>query len=105
MARFEGNVPWLMACSHILTNPMRVQYPNELLTSVSPKYQRDQLAGDDSERTPMSLAQASYLMTLCEETHEVMDDSLTQAEAALRIAELEEATGRSSGHGRERRSK
>jgi len=34
-----------------------------------------------------------------------MDDSLTQAEAALRIAELEEATGRSSGHGRERRSK
>jgi hypothetical protein len=47
----------------------------------------------------MTLAQASYLMTLCEETREVFDDSLTQAEGALRIAELEEATGRSRGHG------
>jgi hypothetical protein len=75
--------------------PTRVQYPNELLTSVAPKYQRMQSEGRCNERAAMTLAQASYLMTLCEETREVFDDSLTQAEAALRIAELEEATGRS----------
>lgn len=78
---------------------MRVQYPNELLAGVAPKYERDQLAGTDTARAAMTLAQASYLMMLCEETHEALDDSLTQAEAAQRIAELEEATGRSSGHG------
>jgi hypothetical protein len=47
----------------------------------------------------MTLAQASYLMTLCEETGEVLDDSLTQAEAAERIAQLEDITGRGHGHG------
>ena len=46
----------------------------------------------------MTLAQASYLMMLCEETGEVLDDSLTETEAARRIAELEDATGRRSGH-------
>ena len=78
---------------------MRVQYPNELLTEVAPKYMRGGNAADEAERVPMTLAQASYLMTLCEETHEVLDDSLTETEAARRIAELEEATGRHSGHG------
>ena len=75
---------------------MRVQYPNELLTSVAPKYLRDETAGSNA---PMTLAQASYLMMLCEETGEVLDDSLTETEAARRIAELEDATGRRSGHG------
>ena len=73
---------------------MRVQYPNEQVSNVAPKYQREHAA--------MTLAQASYLMTLCEETHQVLDDSLTQAEAARRIAELEDATGRSSSHGSSR---
>jgi hypothetical protein len=33
-------------------------------------------------------------MTLCEETGEVLDDSLTRAEAAQLIKQLELATGR-----------
>jgi hypothetical protein len=33
-------------------------------------------------------------MTLCEETNEVLDDSLSQAEAAELIHQLEIATGR-----------
>jgi hypothetical protein len=43
---------------------------------------------------PMTLSQASYLMTLCQETNEVLDDSLSQAEAAELIYQLELATGR-----------
>jgi hypothetical protein len=42
----------------------------------------------------MTLSQASYLMMLCEETGELLDDSLTQAEAVDLIHELELATGR-----------
>ena len=78
---------------------MRVQYPNELLAGVASKYQHSQIAGRARGHAPMTLAQASYLMTLCEETNEVLDDSLTETEAARRIAELEDATGRSKGHG------
>lgn len=74
---------------------MRVQYPNEMLTSVAPKHLRGEMAGSNA---PMTLAQASYLMMLCEETGEVLDDSLTETEAARRIAELEDATGRRNGH-------
>jgi hypothetical protein len=44
----------------------------------------------------MTLSQASYLMTLCEETNEVLDDSLSQAEAAELIHQLELATGRAA---------
>ncbi len=78
---------------------MPVQYPNELLSSVAPKYERHQLAARESGQAAMTLAQASYLMMLCEEAREVLDDSLTEAEAARRIAELEEATGRSGAQG------
>jgi hypothetical protein len=38
-------------------------------------------------------------MTLCEEAGEVLDDSLTRAEAADLIAQLEDVTGRGRGHG------
>ncbi len=76
---------------------MRVQYPNELLTGIAPKYQRGEIAGRETVHAAMTLAQASYLMMLCEETHEVLDDSLTEVEAGRRIAELEEATGRGRG--------
>jgi|GEM_PF-3905010 len=79
---------------------MSVQYPNEVTTGSSLKYARETRAGKDPQRTPMTLSQASYLMTLCEETGEILDDSLTQAQAAARIAELEDVTGRRKGHGR-----
>lgn len=78
---------------------MSVQYPNERLTRVAAKHPRSEVGGRPAAQAPMTLAQASYLMTLCEETGEVLDDSLTETEAARRIAELEDATGRGSGHG------
>jgi hypothetical protein len=78
---------------------MPVQYPNEVPSGVARKYVRDEMRERDPSRAPMTLSQASYLMMLCEETGEVLDDSLTRAEAAKRIAELEDATGRGRGHG------
>lgn len=78
---------------------MSVQYPNEVANGRSVKYARDTHLATDPEHAPMTLAQASYLMTLCEETDEVLDDSLTQAEAAELIAQLEDVTGRGKGHG------
>ncbi len=75
-----------------------VHYPNEIPISVG-KYARDSRRELDARLAPMTLSQASYLMTLCEETDEVPDDSLTQAEAAQLIARLEDVTGRGPGHG------
>lgn len=77
---------------------MSVQYPNEVTGGVI-GYSRDSRSTAASGSAPMTLAQASYLMTLCEETGEVLDDSLTQAEAADLIAQLEDVTGRGRGHG------
>lgn len=79
---------------------MGVQYPNELPTEATHDFVREAHPERDPHHSPMTLAQASYLMTLCEETGEVLDDSLTRAQAARRIEELEDATGRSRGHGR-----
>jgi hypothetical protein len=50
----------------------------------------DWVTGDE----PMTMAQASYLKTLCEEAHEDFDSSLTKAEASKRIEELQAVTGR-----------
>ncbi|MFD2236481.1 DUF3072 domain-containing protein [Aureimonas populi] len=38
---------------------------------------------------PMTGAQASYLKTLCEETGEAFDDSMTKADASKKIDELQ----------------
>ena len=43
---------------------------------------------------PMTAAQRSYLETLCRETGETFDDSLTKAEASKRIDELREQSPR-----------
>lgn len=45
---------------------------------------------------PMTGAQRSYLHTLAQEAGEEVDDDLTKAEAAKRIDELQERTGRGS---------
>jgi hypothetical protein len=50
----------------------------------------DWTTGDE----PMTGAQASYLKTLSEEAGEPFDDTLTKAQASLRIDELREKTGR-----------
>ena len=46
---------------------------------------------------PMTAAQRSYLETLCRETGEPIDDSLTKAEASKRIDELRDRSPRLSG--------
>lgn len=76
---------------------MSIHNPNER-TAATPRHPRQNLAtdaqvGDDV----MTLAQASYLMMLCEETGQALDDSLSRSEAARVIAELELATGRGPG--------
>ena len=70
----------------------RIQSPNELPPAF-PRAQPFESAPRDSDG-PMTLSQASYLMMLCEETGELLDDSLTQAEAVDLIHALERATGR-----------
>ncbi len=75
---------------------MTVVNPNEL-----PVGYRGKVA-DYGPHAPMTLSQASYLMTLCEETNEVLDDSLSQAEAAELIHHLEVATGRAGQSAQQR---
>jgi hypothetical protein len=48
--------------------------------------------------TKPSDAQRSYLKTLCEESGEHFDDTLTKAEASKRIEELQAKTGRGLDH-------
>jgi hypothetical protein len=43
---------------------------------------------------PMTGAQRSYLMTLCEEAKVPFDGNLSKAQASTRIAELQNITGR-----------
>jgi hypothetical protein len=72
---------------------MTVRHPNELPAEPRPRLQRDVVPAL-SGHEPMTLAQASYLMMLCEETGEVLDDSLSRNEAYSLIQRLEIATGR-----------
>ena len=46
----------------------------------------------------MTGAQASYLKTLSEEAGEAFDDTLTKADASLKIDELQKKTGRGKTH-------
>ena len=50
----------------------------------------DWVTGDEA----MTGAQRSYLETLSQEAGEVVDDSLTKADASKRIDELQQQTGR-----------
>lgn len=46
----------------------------------------------------MTGPQASYLRTLCQEAGEDFDESMTKAEASMRIDELQKRTGRGIDH-------
>jgi hypothetical protein len=46
---------------------------------------------------PMTAAQRSYLETLCRDTGEQFDDTLTKAEASKRIDELRDRSPRLAG--------
>jgi hypothetical protein len=64
--------------------------------NVEPGLQRDPdewKTGDE----PMTAAQRSYLETLCRDTGEQFDDTLTKAEASKRIDELRERSPRLAG--------
>lgn len=55
--------------------------PDAALRSNTRKDPEDWVTGDE----PMTAAQASYLKTLCEETGETFDSSLSKAKASERI--------------------
>jgi len=63
--------------------------PNEVEAGLQ-RDPEDWKTGDE----PMTSAQRSYLETLCRETGEEFDDSLTKAEASMRIDELREKSPR-----------
>ena len=54
---------------------------------------------------PMTAAQHSYVQTLCNEAGEPMDETLTKAQAAQRIDELQQKTGRGADANRAARSR
>jgi hypothetical protein len=58
------------------------------------KNPEDWKTGDEQ----MTGAQRSYLHTLADEAGEEADDDLTKAEAAKKIEELQEKTGRGKDH-------
>jgi hypothetical protein len=64
--------------------------PKSHPTSNAEKDPSDWTTGDEA----MTGAQASYLKTLSEEAGEAFDDTLTKADASVRIDELQEKTGR-----------
>ena len=69
---------------------MKKQTPTD---NAEPGLQRDPdewKTGDE----PMTAAQRSYLETLCRDTGETVDDTLTKAEASKRIDELRERSPR-----------
>ena len=58
---------------------------------------QDWVTGDE----PMTAAQRSYLTTLCAEAREPMEETLSKAQAAQRIDELQQKTGRGADtHGK-----
>ncbi len=66
---------------------------NQRTDDAQPSLQRDPdewKTGDE----PMTDAQRSYLRTLCNETGEEFDETLTKAEASKRIDELRERSPR-----------
>jgi hypothetical protein len=64
--------------------------PKSHPTSNAEKDPADWTTGDEA----MTGAQASYLKTLSEEAGEEFDDTLTKADASIRIDELQGKTGR-----------
>jgi hypothetical protein len=79
-----------LACVLLSIRPMRNQAIND---TDQPALQRDPdewKTGDE----PMTDAQRSYLETLCRETGEEFDDTLSKADASKRIDELRERSPR-----------
>jgi hypothetical protein len=71
---------------------MKNQTPNNTDQPALQREPDEWKTGDE----PMTDAQRSYLETLCRETDEAFDDSLTKAEASKRIDELRQRSPRLS---------
>jgi Protein of unknown function (DUF3072) len=79
-----------LACILLFIRPMTNQSSND---TDQPAFQRDPdewKTGDE----PMTDAQRSYLETLCRETGEEFDDTLSKADASKRIDQLRERSPR-----------
>ncbi|WP_419825897.1 DUF3072 domain-containing protein [Sphingomonas sp.] len=72
------------------TDKTAPENPKSHPTSNAEKDPADWTTGDEA----MTGAQASYLKTLSEEAGEAFDDTLTKADASIRIDELQSKTGR-----------
>lgn len=68
--------------------------PSNTVPSNTVKDPHDWTTGGES----MTGAQASYLKTLSEEAKEPFDDTLSKADASLKIDELQAKTGRGKSH-------
>jgi len=69
---------------------MRNQTTNDIDHSALQRDPDEWKTGDE----PMTAAQRSYLETLCRDTGEEFDDTLTKAEASKRIDELRDRSPR-----------
>jgi hypothetical protein len=74
-----------------MTDKHTQQQADQSNTIKSPE---DWTTGDE----PMTGAQRSYLTTLSEEAKEDFDETLTKAEASIKIEELQQKTGRGLDH-------
>jgi hypothetical protein len=79
-----------MALVLLSIRPMRDQPPDDHAQLALQRDPDEWKTGDE----PMTDAQRSYLGTLCRETGEEIDDSLSKADASKRIEELRERSPR-----------
>ena len=74
----------MMASPLQYLRPMETRSKNDVFQPGLQRDPDDWKTGDE----PMTEAQRSYLRTLCEETGEEFDDSMSKADASKRIDEL-----------------
>jgi Protein of unknown function (DUF3072) len=79
-----------LACVLLSVRPMKNQVTNDTDQSALQRDPDEWKTGDE----PMTDAQRSYLETLCRETGEEFDETLTKADASKRIDELRERSPR-----------
>lgn len=77
-----------------MSNAPKTPANEQALPSNAEKDPHDWATGNET----MTGAQASYLKTLSDEAGQPFDETLTKAEASLRIDELQQKTGRGKDH-------
>ncbi len=77
-----------------MSNAPKTKANEQALPSNAEKDPHDWATGGET----MTGAQASYLKTLSEEAGEPFDETLSKADASLKIDELQNKTGRGKNH-------